>query len=141
MKNKYFLIGLLVIIFIVIYGIYLIFSSREETSVNPKNVPTPASFNEKNNVPSQSFEKQMQYQSQSDHNFGQWQTDTYTTYPWYNKLPLQSDRYFVYFDLEKKKFIGSIYAESSERDTIINQVLTTLKSYGINTDNYQFEWH
>lgn len=144
MKNKNIIIGSLTVLFLLLIAVYLFLVNKSKPPVTPNpSVPvytTPEAFDKKNLVPSQSFQQQMQFQTQADYNFGQWQQDIYTKYPWYNKLPLASDNYFVYFDVNEKKFIGKIYASPDQTQFFMNQVNFELTSLGINLNQFPIQW-
>src|SRR3989344_2459682 len=44
--------------------------------------------------------------------FTNWEKKVAGRYSWRRKLPLTSDKYFVYFDLTKKGFIGRLYPDN-----------------------------
>lgn len=120
-------------------AIYYLVSKKNVTSISPENLPTPAFFEQENLVPSQSYSQQMQKQSEADYAFGQSEDKKYQQYPWYDQLPLQNDRYYIYFDLETKKFVGTLYT-SNDQETIKSEVLNQLKNIGVDTSKYQIIW-
>lgn len=83
---------------------------------------------------------EIKIQQQADTNFGQWQKEINDNKPWYDKLPLQTDKYFVYFDLKENKFIGQIYVKENQ-EGIQKDIIDNLKSIGVKTENYIFEWN
>lgn len=98
----------------------------------------------RNNV---SFEDQVKVQSQSDQSYGEYIERIYDTYPWYNKLPLQTETYFVYFSTERKRFIAKLYADTTSQQSfpaqmasLKTEVLQRLRELGIDSDNYEIEW-
>ena len=83
-------------------------------------------------------------QLQSDNNFGAWQNQLYSSYPWYDHLPLQSDQYFTFFDINTRQFITDIYTDPNNTDTIRaikQEVVGKLQSLGIDTSKYLFVWN
>lgn len=92
-----------------------------------------------------STEDQIKNQEIADRDFGEWDKNNQASYPWYNKLPLQTNTYFVYFNLDTKNFVAKIYPSSStptesETNAIKSEVLSKLAGLGINTANYSIEW-
>lgn len=83
--------------------------------------------------------KQIKIQKQADTNFGAWQKEIKDTKPWYDKLPLINTKYFVYFDLEKNKFIVQIY-DKNNQDAIKTEIINNLKNLGIDTDKFEIEF-
>jgi len=94
-----------------------------------------------------SQDDKMKMQEISDQNYTKWQKINDSNYPWYNNLPLQTDNYFVYFDLDKKIFIGKLYPKQSSSISIDSQTASmkteinlTLIKLGIDTTKYSFDW-
>lgn len=82
-------------------------------------------------------------QLQSDDQFGSWQNELYTNYPWYDSLPFQTDDYYTYFDIDTKQFISDIYTDpnnSSQITATKQEIIARLQSLGIDTSKYQFVW-
>lgn len=83
-------------------------------------------------------------QVQSDENFGDWQNQIYNQYPWYDQLPLQTNEYYTYFNIDSKEFISSLYISPSDTKKIQllkNEVLQKLQGFGVNTTVYKFAWN
>lgn len=96
------------------------------------------------NVP---LEDQIKTQAEADKNYGEWEKNVLKNYPWYNQLPLQADNYFVYFDLDKKIFIGKLYPKKSSNlsietqvNTFKNEIITQLKTLGVDIAKFSFQW-
>lgn len=92
-------------------------------------------------------EDQNKAQEGADQNFAKWNQDLQDNYPWIDKLPIQETNYFVYFDTDKKQFIGKLYPQKNSNTSIENQtaqfkseIQTKLKNLGVSIENYQFEW-
>lgn len=105
----------------------------EFATTSPQNVPD---------------EEQARAQTHADRGFGLWVESVQKQYPWYNKLPLQTQSYFVYFDLERKVFITSLYPNKTSRVSIDQQVqslkeniMKRLQGFGIATEKYSFDWN
>ncbi len=91
------------------------------------------------------IEDQIKNQAEADKDFGEWVDSIYTNYPWYDKLPLMTDNYFVYFDLDQKKFISKIYTQGQstpqeEIQKYQGEIISRLESLGIKTAEFQIEW-
>lgn len=94
-----------------------------------------------------SAQDQQKAQSQADKNFGDQWKKVDTLYPWYDSLPLQTDSYFVYFDLDTRSFVGKLYPSSnssvSEDNQVIQmkqEIIKKLEELGIDTTKYKFTW-
>lgn len=68
-------------------------------------------------------------------------------YPWWDRFPVQSERYFAYFDPDKKKFVGLLYPSRSaatSQDAQVSAMKTEILGYiqkqGINVNQYGIEW-
>lgn len=66
---------------------------------------------------------------------------------WQSKLPLQNDKYFIFYDVNKKVLTGVLYPDSYAATSIDDQVaalkaeiLPQLHTLGINTDIYPVTW-
>lgn len=71
-----------------------------------------------------------------------WQDGIKNNYPWMRKLPMTSAKYFVYFDINKKVFIGKLYPQAGDSiDALKAEVIKKLKdTKQVPTDAYEFEW-
>jgi len=81
-----------------------------------------------------------------DQQFNAIQQQNSALYPWENSLPLQSSKYFTYFDLERKIFVSELYPTNNatintQVTNFKTQILSALQHVGIDTTKYQFEWH
>ena len=130
--------------------VLMVFSSRpkiqSQTDVLPTQAvqPTPDSNFIDSSQDSQSPEVQQAIadQMKADEEYGAWQDSNSTSYPWLRKLPLTSEKYFVYFDLTKKIFIGRLYIKSGDNiDQIKSDILKILKlDEEIPIENFKVEW-
>ncbi|OGK40034.1 hypothetical protein A3A74_01970 [Candidatus Roizmanbacteria bacterium RIFCSPLOWO2_01_FULL_35_13] len=71
-----------------------------------------------------------------------WEKKVAGRYPWRKKLPLTSDKYFIYFDLTKKSFIGRLYPDN---DDLIEQIKADAirilkKEKGIPLETFTVDW-
>ncbi|QQG40738.1 MAG: hypothetical protein HYV37_00185 [Candidatus Levyibacteriota bacterium] len=142
-------ITIITVLIIVPFSIYLIsiYFIKLPTSQpsSPVPNPTPTFFVPISKTPP--IDYQLKLQTEGDKKFSDWQKDINKNYPWYNNFPLQEDNYFVYFDLDEKKFVGKIYPKKDTATSINQQVdaykkviLFQLKKLGIDTTIYQFNW-
>lgn len=74
--------------------------------------------------------------------FANWEKRVAGRYSWRKKLPLTSDKYFVYFDFTKKGFIGRLYPDNAD---LIEQLKADIvrklkKEKGIPLENYSIDW-
>lgn len=93
-------------------------------------------------------EEENKLQIKYDKEFGEWQENVLNNYPWYESLPLQTENYFVYFDLDKKIFIADLYPKESAPESVDtqvtfmkNEIQNRLEVLGIDTALYNFEWN
>ena len=85
-------------------------------------------------------EEALEVQTQADKDFGEWQEEIYTKYPWINELPLRTDKYFVYFDIEKGKIFAVIYStDQNEIATLREEITQNLSKLGIDA-SIPVEW-
>jgi len=149
-KSKWFPVAAIGLVFFLIILIALS-SASKKTQPFPGAEPTlpPQQSIQSDTLitssPSQSAEvqKAIEEQLKVDQDYASWQKEISDIYPWRKKLPLTSEKYYVYFDLEKKIFIGRIYPNSGDDvEQIKSEVLQRLKEEkGIPTDNYTFSWN
>lgn len=84
-------------------------------------------------------------QQKTDQEYSDWQESTRTNYPWIKVLPLYGDKYFLYFDISKKVFVGKIYPGVTDNiDQIKTQITTELndklKGENIDSSSFKYEW-
>ena len=77
-----------------------------------------------------------------DEEFANWEKRVAGRYVWRKKLPLTSEKYFIYFDFSKKGFIGRLYPDN---DDLIEQIKAEVirilkKEKGIPLDSYPIDW-
>src|SRR3990167_8751030 len=99
-------------------------------------------FSTRSNNQSPEVQQAISEQIQADQEYADWQQSNSDAYSWIRKLPLTAVNYFVYFDLEKKVFIGRLYPKTGENvDQLKSEVLNRLKTEKeIPVENFQFEW-
>lgn len=74
--------------------------------------------------------------------YASWENRVAGKYPWRKKLPLTSDKYFVYFDFIKKSFVARLYPDN---DDLIEQIRADItrklkKDRGIPLENFTVDW-
>lgn len=86
-------------------------------------------------------------QQAGDVTFGKITQQNLTNYPWLNSLPIQSSQYFVYFNVQQKAFLATIYPNKNsstslqeQTTNIKNSILQQLSSLGIHVAQYPFVW-
>lgn len=81
-------------------------------------------------------------QRKDDEEVGRRELEIRTKFPWFMKLPLKGDNYFVYFETNSEVFTGLLYPTTWDNvDKMKTEIKTKLKDiYGIPVDKYSFEW-
>ena len=81
-------------------------------------------------------------QRQADEIVGIHEIEVKTNYPWFIKLPLTSEKYFVYFEPNSEVFTGLLYTTAWDNvDSIKDEIIKKLIDiYGVPVDKYPFEW-
>ena len=139
--------GVLAVLLIVL----MIFSTRPKSQVEPapqpyQTIQPPVQTDIFNNTQDEAQSPEVQQaiaeQKQADQEYNNWQQGNSDAYSWIRKLPLTADNYFVYFDLNKKVFIGRLYPKSGDNvDQIKADVLNKLKTEKeIPVENFKVEW-
>lgn len=144
--TKYLIIALTIIILIMI--IYIIFFSSKNSSV--KTNPPPSAEPNQNNLTfpqNMPIQDQIKLQEQADRDFTEQSKQLDNSYPWLDKLPIQSTNYFVYFNTDQKQFIGKIYPQKSSNIPIDQQgknyqqeIITKLQNLIPDYSKYNINW-
>lgn len=79
---------------------------------------------------------------QSAQEYDDWQAQLRADYPWLRKLPLATEKYYVYYDLNSSLFIGRLYPNADNdveklKAEIKNRLRNVLE---IPVENYLFDW-
>ncbi len=124
-KKLYILIFLSALI--ILSSLMYILKKATTLPINPQPSPfptiTPAVFSSPTPLPPpQSLQDQLKIQTEADKNFADRQNEVLRNYPWYNSLPIQTNKYFVYFDLKNKMLIALLYPKQSSSISINSQV-------------------
>lgn len=138
-KNKKLII--LAVIIIIVVLIFINFSSNANQQI-PESMPQIQP--NISILPSKSAQeiKAISDQTKEDKKYADWERVNVAQYPWINRVPLRTDRYFVYFDLEQGKFIGLLYPVSGEDvEKMKTEVITQLiEVKEIPADSFPFKW-
>ena len=143
MKKVYFYIIASTLILLVLIGIYLINNRNNKVINNQAILPTPtlipdiSNANIVNTFPTLTQDEVTPLES--DRETGDWLRDIYISYPWYNTLPLMTDNYFVYFDVNQKKFIATVY-DKSNSEAIKFDVEAQLQNIGVDLGSFEIIW-
>ena len=137
---------------VVIVGIILVVILRNPSTAPSEPVsPSPANQNTSSGFPTpivqptltqEEFQAAIQEQKNTDEAFADSERAVKAVYPWIYNLPLQTDAYFVYFDLDKKVFIGLLYPKAEDDvEQLKAEAITQLKNVkNIQVENYMIEW-
>ena len=112
--------------------------SGGESNSFTQSEPAPFAQEERSPDVLQAIEEQ----KQADQEYDSWQQANSDSYSWIRKLPLTADNYFIYFDLNKKVFIGRLYPKAGENiEQTKADILNTLKTQKeIPVERFRFEW-
>lgn len=92
-------------------------------SASPASSYTPSSNSNNDIAPAE----QIEIQSKADQDFAEKTKQMNDAYPWLSRLPIQTQNYYVYFDVSEKQFIAKLYPNSSSA-TPIDQQVETMKN-------------
>jgi hypothetical protein len=115
---------------------------------NARALPTSTMQRRGNPTPTLSAQLQkaiqveVKKQQAVEQEYSTWQNEVRNDFPWRVKLPLHSDQYYVYFDINKKEFIGYLYPKSSDNVEQMKAVIVKIlkEQKGIPVDSYPFGW-
>lgn len=144
MKKIYITISFALITLLLLLGVLSLLNRSTKKSYKDEITPTSSiqspdySDYEKEITPG--LNQEQKEQLEADKEFGEWTRKIYENYPWYNELPLQNEKYFIYFDIYQKKFISDIYV-SSEADNLKKEMQARLQEIGVNISLYEFVWN
>lgn len=101
----------------------------DNSSLTPSLFPSPTAAN----------------QGQTDKNFSNQINRVYTSFPWYEKLPITTDNYFLYFDPDSKRFVAKIYDASNQLGSnelagIENKIRQTVSGFGEDAQKYPIDF-
>lgn len=83
-------------------------------------------------------------QGKSDQYFAEKEKVFFSTHPWYNELPLSTDKYFLFYNPTNDTFGADLYlppsSSSDEINKLKNEIYDYLTSVGVNTKTSRFSW-
>lgn len=84
-------------------------------------------------------------QGQADINFSKQINNVYTKYPWYEKLPITTENYFLYFDPDTKRFVAKVYDSSNQLDSsqlaeVESAIKNTISGFGNNASSFPVDF-
>ncbi len=139
-KKQFYIITIALILILLILMMINYLNSKKTLNNLTKVFPSPTLIlSTQNTIITPTYTPEEVNQLESDKATGDIIQQINTSYPWYNKLPLTNEKYYVYFDLNKNQFIATIFS-SSEQNIIKNQVQTELTNLGINYQYYELIW-
>ena len=104
-----------IVVFMVIVTIYSYLPKNEVGLANKEKKPGIFKLNEVfDSEKKPDLESAVDEQIKVVEEFANFENRVAGRYPWRKKLPLTSDKYFVYFDLNKKTFIGRLYPDDGD---------------------------
>lgn len=82
-------------------------------------------------------------QAEDDFLFAQSEKEFYETYPWYSKLPIETDDYVIVYNFEKKAFRIRLLtlgedALGAEIEATKNRALDSLEAIGVDLNKYDY---
>lgn len=142
MRSKKFLVVIGVFIVIVFLSIILFSTSTtKESKLAPDSGLTSATVTP---LPETSVQLQLAIDEakNSANEYDTWQANLKNDYPWLRRLPLAGEKYYVYFDLNREKFIGFLYTSTGDNIAELKaEIIRQLKDdKQIPVENYSFEW-
>lgn len=149
LKGKRFLIvvGVLVIFLFILVFLSGLSKSRPSSLVQPTLSVQQRLQSESLSEPvppiqSVELQKAIAEQTKVDQEYAGWEQNIIDNYPWRKKLPLTSEKYYVYFDLNQKVFIGRLYLQPGDDEVQMKaDILKQLKEVKeIPIENFKFEW-
>lgn len=109
-------------------------SGTSLTSDVPTDVPTPTMTVE--------YKQAVQEAQQSATEYDAGRAQVREEFPWIRKFPISGEgKYFVYFDKEKKVFVGKLYPRTGDNtEQLKSKAIQHMQQREIPTDSYPFEW-
>ena len=136
--------GVLIVVLFILISLTLQSNSSKDNNVDiqPTISIQPTEYQGSHPTYSPEVQQAVDKQVQADQEYSAIQKNLHDDYPWLRKFPLTSEKYFVYFDLDKKTFIGRLYPTATDnveqiKIEITNELKNNLK---VATENYQFQW-
>jgi len=129
MKKKFIILGCISLLF-VIFIFVLIYTSDSKN----KLINTPSSSPSSQPSPTTSTSS-LQNDLPNDTQFNQSLTDINKQYPWYSKLPIDTNKYHIVYDFTENKFKIRIKNSitTSQIETATQEALSSLQRIGVKT--------
>jgi hypothetical protein len=146
LKNKKLLLigGVVLLVLLVLIAGVLLSGSKETTQPKTETTNAPTSSITQSVSPTMSPDESqaLKEQLKIDADYGSALEEVNTQYPWFNNLPLRGEKYFVYFDLQKKVLIGLLYPKAGDNvEAMKIQVQNELKQRKkVPVEKYPIEW-
>jgi hypothetical protein len=145
MKKKWFLPVAGAGLFIIVLTVTVLLTSGGQQNPSAPSSTTTGQTEEQTSVnqPTQSPElkEALSEANQSAQEYDGWQKDNLENYKWLRKLPIGNGKYFVYFDLNKRIFIGKLYPKSGDDvEKLKEEAMKKLKERDVDTSKHKFEW-
>ena len=146
--KKFVAIAVMLGIFLIVLMIFSTGSKTQPSSTLqptlsvPREPPQTDSFFNSSSDQSVELQRAVEEQTKVDQEYASWEKDISDNYPWRKKLPLTSENYYVYFDLNNKVFIGRLYTTAGDDvEQLKADILKILKvDEEIPIENFKFEW-
>jgi hypothetical protein len=128
-KKKLIILGCASLIFILLIFVFLYTSGSKN---KPINTPNPSPGSQPSPTTSTS---NLQSDLPDDTQFNQSLTDINKQYPWYSKLPIDTNKYHVVYDFTENKFKIRIKNSmtTSQIETTTQEALSNLRKIGVKT--------
>ncbi len=132
----------LIVLFVAVFSLSQRGSSSS-TATN-QNVPEPTS-NFQATGPEPTFapdvQKAVSEAQQAAVSYDEQQSAIREDYPWLRKLPLNGEKFFVFFDLDTGRFTGKLYPAAGDNpEQIKTDALRELRGKGVPIEKFQFDW-
>lgn len=149
-KKFYILVGVIIVILLILISLSTKSRTQSLTGVQPTQSIQPLdssdsvsnSNNSQSTTQSEELKQAIVSQKKADQEYAGWEKSVMDKYPWRKKLPLTSEKYFVFFDINNKVFIARLYPKQGDDiEQLKSEILKELKEgKGIPVDNYKIEW-
>jgi hypothetical protein len=94
-------------------------------------------LNESGSEPTPIAEETLKQMYEGEINYNNGLKEMYAKYPWYSKIPIETDLYFIVFDFEKESFrIRYKEGVNKNNPTILEQALQDIRNIGADPSKY-----
>lgn len=157
LKNKLFLIIAVSILLIILFIIFSLSPTKDKTSPVSKTNTEENNFQSRTQDNFQNNQRTVQIKTrppvkdlksaideakQSANEYTNWQEQLKIDYPWLRRLPLASEKYYVYFNLSKRMFLARLYPKRGDNvEKMKADIVRQLKEVKqIPIENFQIDW-